>query len=203
MTRIKICGITNRADALMAVGAGADALGFIFADSPRRVSPQTVKSIVSSLPPLVIKVGVFKDISFDKVREIMVSCSLDMAQFHGDFPPEALDHRGIKVFELNESGVFEKIKLDGPAFFMLDLPKGKKNQKFLDLDLKLIKKIKELGSFILAGCLSPNNIVAVLDRISPYGVDVCRGVESAPGKKDPDKVKDFIIKVKKWNIQKY
>lgn len=199
MTRIKICGITNRMDAFMAVGAGADALGFIFADSPRRVSPENAKNIISLLPPFVTKVGVFKDMPFHRVKKIIEFCSLDLAQLHGDMQPEVFLQRAIKVFELNDCSVLEKIKLEGSAFFMLDLPKRKKDQVFLDLGL--IKKIKELGSFILAGCLSPDNIIDVLDEISPYGVDVCRGVESEPGKKDPDKVKDFIKKVKKWSIR--
>jgi phosphoribosylanthranilate isomerase len=200
MTRIKICGITNRVDALMAVGAGADALGFIFADSPRRVSPLNVKHIISCLPPLVTKVGVFKGMPLSQVRKILDYCSLDLAQFHGDLPQEVLDSRWIKVFELNNGDILEKIRAYKRAFFMLDLPKDFNRNV---LDPVLINEIKELGPFILAGRLAPDNIVDVLEKISPYGVDVCRGVEIKPGEKDHDKVRDFIAKVKKWNAQKY
>ena len=199
MTKVKICGITNPDDAVMAADAGADALGFIFAPSPRQVSPEFVKNIIRRLPPFLSKVGVFKDMDLSRVLEIMDFCSLDLCQFHGSIGKTAfkiLGHRGIKVFEAKDRGILAEIKAYDLSCFMIDLPK---DNSAVSLDKNIVQDALKLGKVILAGRLTPDNIQNTLIRFFPYAVDVCRGVEKKPGIKDPRKMKDFISKVRTWN----
>jgi len=201
MTKIKICGITNLTDALLASDFGADAIGFIFAPSPRRISPLKASRIISNLPPFIHKVGVFKDENICLVKKIMNDCSLDFVQFHGKEDRTYLKEfgqRGIKVFEINRKNFLTDIKKFPLHFFMLDLPKGGENK--MNLDWHRAKKAKQLGKVILACGLTPENIETVLRIVAPFGVDVCRGVEQAKGKKDPEKMEEFIRKVRKWDI---
>ncbi|MFP4081123.1 MAG: phosphoribosylanthranilate isomerase [Candidatus Aminicenantes bacterium] len=200
MTRIKICGITNMEDALLAADLGADAVGFIFTPSPRRISPQKAREIISSLPPLIHKVGVFKNDEVTLVKEIINHCFLDYAQFHGEEDKTYIREfgpRAIKVFEINRRHVMEEIKNFSLPFFMLDLPKGSGNK--IHPDWQMVEKAKKWGKFMLAGGLNPENIETVLQNITPFGVDVCRGVEQAEGTKSPERLKEFILKVRTWD----
>lgn len=201
MTRIKICGITNLEDALLAADLGADALGFIFAPSPRRIIPERAREIISRLPPFINKVGVFKNEKISAVREIMQECMLDFVQFHGEedkFYLNEFPQRAIKVFEMNRKDILNEIRQCSLPFFMLDLPKGRSNE--MNFDWRTAQEAQKLGNVILAGGLNPDNIETVLRRISPFGVDVCRGVEEEKGIKNPKKLKEFILKVKRWDI---
>lgn len=203
MTKIKICGITNLNDALLAADLGADALGFIFTASPRQISPESAKEITSELPPFISKVGVFKNERISTVREIMDYCLLDLVQFHGEEDKSYLnefDQRAIKVFKMNKKSVLLEIKKFSLPLFMLDLPKGE--AKKMNLDWRIAREAKNLGKVILAGGLTPENIERALQIITPFGVDVCRGVESEDGVKSREKLKNFILKVRKWDIQK-
>ncbi|MDD5558037.1 MAG: N-(5'-phosphoribosyl)anthranilate isomerase, partial [bacterium] len=106
MIRVKICGITRPLDAREAVRAGADALGFVFAESPRRVSPEEARAIVAALPPFVAAVGVFVDERPGRVRDIAASCGLDYVQFHGGEPPEecaAFGRKAIKAVRVGSA----------------------------------------------------------------------------------------------------
>jgi phosphoribosylanthranilate isomerase len=203
MTRIKICGITNLEDALLATDLGAEALGFIFAPSPRRILPEKAREIISKLPPFIHKVGVFKNEDVCLVKEIMNGCFLDFVQFHGEEDRSYLEEfgqRAIKVFEINKRNVLRDIKKFSLPFFMLDLPKGSGNE--ISLNWKQAQEAKKLGKLILAGGLIPENIETVLQNIRPFGVDVCRGVEKEDGVKSPKKLEEFILKVRRWDIQK-
>ncbi len=202
MTRIKICGITNINDAFLAIDEGADALGFIFTESPRKISPRKAKEIIDKLPPFITKVGVFKDEDFLTIKGIMDFCRLDFVQIHGSKSEKYLNllyPKVIKVFEFNDINIFMKIKKFSLPFFMLDLPKESKN---FSIDFGLAKRAKKFGRVILAGGLNPENIEEVLEKVLPYGVDVCRGVEEKEGIKSPEKLKKFIERVRKWDIQK-
>lgn len=202
MTKIKICGITNLRDALLAAEAGADALGFIFAGSPRQISPEKAKEITISLPPFLCKVGVFRDEKISMVKEIMDRCHLDMAQFHGKEDASYLDvfgHRAIKVFEIENKEVLKEIRAYSLPVFLLDLPKGNERVPF---NWRIAHEAKKIGRVILAGKLTPENIILALEKVSPYGVDVCRGVEGEYGVKCPQKLKEFILKVRKWDTQR-
>jgi phosphoribosylanthranilate isomerase len=203
MTKIKICGITNLNDALLAARLGADALGFIFTASPRQISPERAKEITSELPPYIHKVGVFKNERISTVKEIIEHCLLDLVQLHGEEDKSYLNEfgqRAIKVFKMNKKSVLSEIKKFSLPLFMLDLPKGE--AKEMNLDWTIAQEAKNLGKVILAGGLSPENIKRALQIITPFGVDVCRGVEREDGVKSREKLKNFILKVRKWDIQK-
>jgi len=201
MTKIKICGICNLKDALLAVDSGADALGFIFAPSPRQISPDRVRKIIFELPPFIYKVGVFKNERISTIKEIMNYCFLDLVQFHGDEYKSYLDELGLKalkVFEINKRNVLDEIKKLSLPFFMLDLSKDDGND--INQSWEKAQEAKKLGKFILAGGLNPENIERALQMIAPFGVDVCRGVEEEDGVKSPEKLKEFILKVRKWDV---
>jgi phosphoribosylanthranilate isomerase len=196
MTKIKICGITNLEDALLSVELGVDALGFIFSNGPRKISLEEAKKIIDALPPFVIKVGVFCNEPIEVVRDFSQFLNLDLIQFHGDEPPEyvlAFKGKGVKAFRVSDYKVLEKIKEYRSNFFILD--SEKKGEPF-DWDIAI--RAKEIGQFLLGGGLNPENIESALKKVSPFGVDVCSGVESKPGKKDPLKLKEFIWRIKRW-----
>jgi len=202
MTRIKICGITNLRDALLATEIGVDALGFIFTKSPRQISPEKAKEIIVNIPPFINKVGVFKNEKISFVKEVIKFCNLDYVQLHGDEDKSYIKvflPRVIKVFEINGNETIKKIKHFSLPFFMLDLPKDKENASH---NWKIIKKAKEFGRIILAGGLTPDNVERVLEKVSPYGVDVCSGVEKKEGIKSSEKLINFIKRVRKWDFQK-
>ena len=203
--KIKICGITNQIDALQAVDAGADALGFVFyKKSPRHVSPNVVKSIVVNLPPFVLPVGVFVNEESKVVRDIMDECGLALAQIHGDETAdycEALGRpvmRGIRLRDRNT--FFAMAEYKGRARvrgFVLDaFSESAYGGTGKTADWTLAAEAAKSFSFLLAGGLTPENVQEAIQHVHPYGVDVSSGVEASPGKKDPAKVQAFIQAVK-------
>ena len=197
--RVKICGITNLDDALAAVEAGADALGFMFYEpSPRWVSAKGVAEIVRRLPPFVAKVGVFVDATEPDVRQAMAACALDTLQFHGRESPEfCARFDSVKVYKAFRVQSLESIA-DLPRFatdawlldsFVPDKPGGTGVPFQWDLALEA----KKLGRpVILAGGLTPENVADAVRHARPYAVDVSSGVESAPGRKDHGKMRRFV-----------
>ena len=200
MTRVKICGITNLEDALAAVEAGADALGFVFAESPRKVDVPTVLNILEKIPPLVTTVGVFAKQDIDEVFKIWKQTNLHFAQLHGYGPPGRMVrwYRVIKAVRASSweeitrqlgdrSGVFS-------AAILLDAHvEGKSGGTGQTFDWDLAIQAKSLGKpIILAGGLTPENVAEAVRKVRPYAVDVSSGVESSPGKKDHDKIREFI-----------
>jgi phosphoribosylanthranilate isomerase len=201
MTRVKICGITNLEDALLAAEAGADALGFVFyAQSPRYITPDRAREIVLRLPPFVAKVGVFVNEELDRVREIMAYCHLDYAQLHGDETPEqvaALAPRAIKAVRVRSAADIERLAQYQAVAYLLDTyhptKHGGTGEAF---DWELAVEAKSHGPIILAGGLTPDNVGDAIERVHPYAVDVSSGVEATPGIKDHQKVQCFIIAAK-------
>ncbi|MBI4384309.1 MAG: phosphoribosylanthranilate isomerase [Nitrospinae bacterium] len=197
MVKIKICGNTSVEDALLAVGEGADALGFIFyRKSPRFVAEKTVKSIVAQLPPFVETVGVFVDESVERVNRIAQACRLDAVQLHGEESPAycgKMRKKTIKAFRVKGADVLDALGRYRVAGFLLDayvedLPGGTGKT----CDWEIVRRAREFGPVILAGGLTPENVAEAARRAGPYGVDVCSGVERSPGKKDPARVRAFI-----------
>jgi len=173
MVKVKICGITNLEDALVAVEYGADMVGFIFAPSPRKVDPQTVKDIVDKLPSSVIKVGVFMDEELDKVKEIASLCGLDMIQLHGDETPEycaSLPSKVIKTFTPQSLTFFDLLKNYSVDSFMLDKQKG--TDTLSEQLWPIARNMGNYGPVILAGALTPANVTEAIDVAHPYAVDV-------------------------------
>jgi phosphoribosylanthranilate isomerase len=197
-TIVKICGLTNLADALAAVEAGADVLGFVFYEpSPRSISIQAASDICRQLPPNIVKVGVFVDAPEELVVRAARSCALNLLQFHGQEPPAYCMQFGLmsmKAFRIRDEASLRDLALYPTEAWLLDafapgMPGGT-GEKF---NWDLAVQARALGRPIfLAGGLTPENVVEAVDWVKPYGVDVSSGVEAGPGKKDLAKVRDFI-----------
>jgi phosphoribosylanthranilate isomerase len=205
MTRIKICGITNIVDALMAVRLGVDAIGFVFAPGPRKISPDRAREISRAVLPYVCKVGVFVDEPIDTINEISEFCGLDMIQLHGinTKVDESLFTRNIiRTFRVENDSVLDEIRKSKLKYFLLDTfdsnQTGGTGKKF---NWEIARKAKEYGDIILAGGLSSENIIEALTNVSPYAIDVSSGVEKSPGNKDHDKMRLLVNEVRNWDIQ--
>jgi phosphoribosylanthranilate isomerase len=200
--RVKICGITNLADAQAAAEAGADALGFVFYEkSPRHMTIPAVAGISKLLPPFILRVGVFVNAPKEEIVRAIGECGLGLLQFHGDEPPEFCTQFGLmsmKAFRIRDA---ESLK---------GLPKYKTDAWLLDayssdtlggtgevFNWDLAVEAQKTGRPIfLAGGLTPGNVAEAVRKVRPFGVDVSSGVESSPGKKDHAKIRAFINAVK-------
>ncbi len=197
-TIVKICGITSPADALAAVEAGADALGLMFYEgSPRNISLKAAAEIVRAIPPFVVKVGVFVNATEEEVSRAIGVCGLNIAQFHGDESPEfcqLFPVMTIKAFRVRDAESLKALPDYPTSAWLLDAYTADKlggtGAKF---NWDLAVEAKKLGRPIfLAGGLTPENVAEAVRQVQPYAVDVSSGVESAPGKKDPAKVRAFV-----------
>jgi phosphoribosylanthranilate isomerase len=204
-TRVKICGITNLADAQAAVEARADALGFNFYEkSPRYVSPKTAAAISKQLAPFVMRVGVFVNAAADLVLRAIGEAGLTMLQFHGDEPPEFCTQFGLmsmKAFRIREEKFLAELTNYQTDAFLLDAfspeARGGTGETFnWDLAIEAQKFGKPI---FLAGGLTPENVAEAVKKVQPFGVDVSSGVEISPGKKDHAKMRAFIQAAKKEN----
>ena len=201
MIKVKICGITNKEDALYAVGCGADALGFIFYEkSPRYIEPDNAKTIIATLPPFVTTVGVFVNKDFNDIRDITLLTGVTVVQLHGDESPSycnLVEGKLIKAIRVkNDSSIEGLKKYDVDAFLLDSFDKNSFGGSGLTFDWKLAEKAKQYGKIILAGGLTPDNVEEAVKKVAPYGVDVNSGVEKKPGIKNKNKVKEFIIRSK-------
>lgn len=192
---VKICGVTTEEDALLAVAMGADAVGFNFVSgSVRQIAVDHARDVSRRLPPDVLTVGVFRDEAPERVVELCHRADLKAAQLHGHEPPDDASwirsRAGIviKVFPAGSPAALEMDRYDVDAV-MLDGPVPGSGQVY---DWSLVEGIPEDTPLILAGGLTPENVVAAIEHILPWGVDVATGVESSPGHKDPIKVRDFV-----------
>jgi phosphoribosylanthranilate isomerase len=196
--KIKICGITNPEDALAAVTAGADALGFMFYEpSPRHVTYALAAEIIRELPPFVAKVGVFVDATAEEVNRAIEECRIDTAQFNGEEPPEFCGQFGVKVVKAFRIQNRESLKAlpsyPTDAWLLDSFVPGKPGGTGARFNWDLAVEAKSLGKpVILAGGLTPANVAEAVQRVAPFGVDVSSGVESSPGKKDRQKIEAFI-----------
>ena len=196
--RVKICGIKDTDTALCAAGAGADALGFIFTDSKRKVSPEKAREIIEALPPFIARVGVFVNQSHDEICRIAEYTGIDTIQLHGEEPPEfcsSFKYKVIKAFSVAGQEDLEKAVLYRVDAFLLDTSvpglKGGTGETF---DWRLAAVFKG-GPLILAGGLTPENVAGAVQTVRPYAVDVSSGVESG-GQKDMGKIIEFVRRAK-------
>ncbi len=206
--KVKICGITSLADALVCAQAGADLLGFNFYPrSPRYVLPQACASMVSAVRqeyPALRMVGVFVNESAETIHAILHDCGLDMAQCSGDEPPSLLDTlqaagpcafkalRPAGLDEMEEAIGSYPARLAPPAFLIDASQPGAYGGTGLPADWYLASVVAARLPILLAGGLTPENVAVAIRQVYPWGVDVASGVESAPGRKDPHKVQAFI-----------
>ena len=197
-TIVKICGLTNLADALAAADAGADAIGLMFYEaSPRNVPMKAAAEIARQLPPFVIKVGVFVNAPEDLVTRAIAECGLNILQFHGDESPEycaLFPVMTIKAFRIRDAQSLSALPPYKTDAWLLDahVP-GKLGGSGVTFNWDLAVEAQKLGRPIfLAGGLTPENVADAVRRVRPYAVDVSSGVESAPGKKDHERVRAFV-----------
>jgi len=191
---VKICGITSEADALLAVAFGADALGFIFAPSPRQMTPSVVGDIVKRLPREVLTVGVFRDESRQRTVEVANALGLGAVQLHGHETPENarwVRERvpcTIKAFAAGEPAIARFADF-GADFLMID---GSSPGSGAVFDWRLAEGVADPNRMFVSGGLTSDNVGDAVAYLHPFGVDVSTGVESSPGHKDPQKLRDFV-----------
>jgi phosphoribosylanthranilate isomerase len=191
---VKICGITNEEDALMAVALGADAVGFMFATSSRQVTVGTARDIARRLPPEIVTIGVFRDHASSYVVDTVLEAGLRGAQLHGhETPAMAAEIRPkvqtlIVAFPAGTPAV-ERYDEYGADAMLLDGETPGSGRAF---DWSLVDSVPDNRRLILAGGLSPDNVAEAVRRVEPWGVDVSTGVESEPGRKDPRLVQAFV-----------
>ena len=206
---IKICANTSLEDAELAAEAGADAVGFVFAPSPRRVTVEQAAEIVPHLPAALEKIGVFVDAPFDEIASIVERCSLTGVQLHWDAPkelPAALRARFGPTLRILRVVHFEPGTGEQPAALLTE-----ENVDAILVDSRtesaeggtghgydwaaarrVVFSASRQAKFIAAGGLTPDNVAEAIATLLPWGVDVVSGVEAAPGRKDPAKVRAFI-----------
>jgi phosphoribosylanthranilate isomerase len=191
---VKICGTTSEEDALLAVAMGADAVGFIFAPSPRLVAPKVAGEIARRLPPEVITVGVFRDEAPERVVEIVNHHGLRAAQLSGHETAEQVHYVAervpmtIKAFPAGDPRM-ARAREYGADVVMVDSPSPGSGKVF---DWDLVGDVPHGVRLLLAGGLTPENVAEAIGRVRPWGVDVATGVEAAPGRKDPRRLRAFI-----------
>ncbi len=199
MIRVKICGITNKEDALKAVSLGAWAVGFIFyKESPRYIGPYKAKRIIELLPPLITPVGVFVNQKEGAIKDIAEFCGFKTLQFHGDESPEYCqrfkDYKIIKAFRIHKEFDFHIFSNYKASAFLLDShEEDKYGGTGKPFDWALIKRVRNFGHpIILSGGLNAKNIKEAVEEVCPFAVDVSSGVEQSPGQKSERLLKEFF-----------
>ncbi len=214
---IKICANTSLADALHAADAGADAVGFVFAPSPRRVNPEQVAQIVTGLPSQIEKIGVFVDSSIGDVVSTVRQCGLTGVQLHANYPADApaqlrrhfgLDFRILRVVHFGPEAAQQAAAFaadPGVDAVLVDSRTATAaGGTGIAFDWAAAEQTVFANSsvrFIAAGGLHPGNVAEAIATLRPWGVDVASGVESAPGRKDPAKVRAFIAAARATQIK--
>jgi phosphoribosylanthranilate isomerase len=200
--RVKICGITSLADALAAVEAGADALGFIFHEqSSRYMTVEAAAKIVSHLPPFITKTGVFVDAADSIIRDARSQIPLDVLQFHGSETPERcarFPEPIVKAFRIKDKSSIAALAAYPTSAWLLDsFVENKLGGSGVTFQWELARLAAQYGRpIILAGGLTAENVAEAVRQTNPYAVDVSSGVEAAPGKKDAAKMAAFISAVR-------
>jgi len=217
MTWVKICGMTNLEDALTAVEAGADAVGFVFYDkSPRNIGVEAAREIIEKLPNSVEKVGVFVNEQEDSICAVVEKAGITAVQMHGDNEdPRVADlvvrrRPGIKVMAAisanrpNPTGWVMMWDPKTVCTFLIDSGNSSKHggtgEKFdWDAAIPMSNEIKKSANVVVAGGLTPVNVCEAIRVLQPWGVDVVSGVEAQPGKKDAEKVRAFVNAVREMD----
>ena len=191
---VKICGTTSEDDALLAVAMGADAVGFIFAPSPRQIAPQVAADIAKRLPPEILTVGVFRDEAPQRVVEIVQAAGLRGAQLHGRETAEQATWIRRRIPWVMQAFVAGDRRVAGAAAWgadaiLLDAPNPGSGRVF---DWAFAGEVPGGQRLVIAGGLNADNVGAAVARTRPWGVDVVSGVERTPGHKDPVRLRAFI-----------
>jgi phosphoribosylanthranilate isomerase len=203
MVRVKICGITNLDDALAAVDAGADALGFVFAEEAKRrnryIDLDAAAAIIRELPPFVTTVGVCVNDSAERLREYLRV--VDCVQLHGEEPPAIcaeFSGRAIRAFRAGPGfDVHAMAAYPARAYLLDSYQAGTRGGTGTIMDWRIARQAVDAGMrIVVAGGLTPENVADAVAQTRPYAVDTSGGVEGAPGKKDHDRLRDFVRQAK-------
>ena len=199
MVKVKVCGIKELEDARVAAAAGADAIGLVFAESPRRVSVERAREISAALPELVMRVGVFVDEDPQEVLRIAREVGLDYAQLHGDEGPEEVAEIRdgglgvIKALRVRNAGALADVERYEADLFLLDAwsaeARGGTGARF---DWGLAKSLRGRDNILVSGGLDPENVREAIEYFEPYGVDASSSLEDRPGKKSSERVRRFV-----------
>ena len=203
MIKVKVCGITNPEDGAFAAEAGADAIGLVFAESPRRVGIEQAREVAAALPDGVLKVGVFVNEEPEEVLRVAREVGLDYAQLHGDESTEvvaAIRNRSlgvVKALRVRDAASLRAIEGYEADLFLLDAysekARGGTGERF---DWGLAKALKGYGNILVSGGLNPENVREAVRFFEPYGVDASSSLEDAPGKKNGERVRRFVSAAK-------
>jgi phosphoribosylanthranilate isomerase len=191
---IKVCGTTCEDDALLAVALGADAVGFVFAPSPRQIAPQIASDIAKRLPPEIVTVGVFQDEPPERVLRIAHLARLRAVQLHGHEPARTAQWLSTRVpmviqsFAAGDARVRQAADYEAHVI-LLDAPNPGSGKVF---DWSLAAEVPAGQRLMIAGGLNSDNVAAAIARARPWGVDAVSGLEREPGRKDPIKMREFI-----------
>jgi phosphoribosylanthranilate isomerase len=197
---VKVCGVTNEDDALLAVAMGADAVGFVFAPSPRQVHPEVVRDIVKRLPHDTLTIGVFRNETPERVIDIVGRTGLKGAQLHGGETVEDLRLVRLRVPFVIQALPAGDARLAGAGVgpdaadvVLIDAPEPGSGAVF---DWSLAEGAPDGVRLLLAGGLNPDNVEQAIRKVRPWGVDAASGLEASPGRKDATKVRLFVARAK-------
>lgn len=210
MIRVKICGLTNPDDAAAAARAGADAVGFVFAASPRRISPARAAVVSRALPPFVVRAGVFVNERYDDIARTAEAARLHVLQLHGEEDQRLiaslrrLGYDVVKAMPMrDEQDVAKLVQVDADGLLLDAYSPQRAGGTGRTFDWRLARRamtaLSEQGRsvpVVLAGGLTPDNVVEAIETVRPDAVDVSSGVERTPGCKCPIKMSDFVRKVR-------
>lgn len=201
--KVKICGITNWADAKRAVEEGADLIGFNFYPaSPRYVEPAKARRIARRLPRRVGRVGVFVNQREEIMLEVARAVGLDYLQLHGDESPEIVSRLArsvsvIKAFQVRSPFRTSRLSRFAATAFLLDgFSRARRGGTGNNFEWSVARRAKRYGRIFVAGGLRPDNVAAAIRIAKPYAVDVCSGVEAEPGQKDAARLHELMRAVK-------
>lgn len=191
MTKVKICGLRTPDAVQAAVEAGADYIGFVFADSRRKVSPKEANTLAQMIPATIQKVGVFVSPNIEELQEVLKEVELDIIQIHGDYD-EACRSLGLPIIRALAVGKDKQLSNEVVDYYLFDAPTAGSGVRF---DWEAFDAQNAIKPYFIAGGLTPENVTDCIAHFHPHAVDVSSGVET-DGKKDVDKIKAFIKGVK-------
>lgn len=202
--RVKLCGMTRPEDARAAERYGADAIGFVFAESPRRVTAEQARTISEAVGPFVTRVGVFVDAGIEAIRRVLKEVRLDVVQLHGNETPaeaeavRSLGVRVVKAIRVRDAGSLAGLAAYDVDAFLLDayVP-GVAGGTGRTFEWALAEEAARRYPVILAGGLTPENVAEAVAAVRPYAVDTSSGIESSPGVKDHERMREFITRARK------
>jgi phosphoribosylanthranilate isomerase len=191
---VKVCGLRTGADVAAAVSAGADAIGFVFADSPRRVSAAEARQLADGIPPHILTVGVFRGAAAADAGRIALDAGVGAVQLHGPYPRAAFGELAMLPVQLVRATALDahtdvRAGAYGEDMLLLDSPVPGSGQPW---DLSALSPARPQGRWLLAGGLTPANVAAAIAAAAPWGVDVSSGVESRRGVKDHGLIRQFV-----------